>query len=234
MFSVIFEVEPWSDKWDAYLDSAKMLRPKLEQVDGFVDNLRYKSLGREDGSCRCRIGATKKSVVRWRTRMRHHEAQEKGRGDILRDYHLRVGQLTEDTRAARGVRAPRTAPRRDRGRRCHDGHAHRCQEAGQSTRELRTGGRGQGPGSGSRGRGTRWLGCLRCGADAGRSDPADVLERAKPGQGLRGEGEASGRREASPGSRGARLRHVRPTRSAPILPGCHSSARVKEPAGLLR
>jgi hypothetical protein len=29
--------------------NAKMLRPELEQVDGFIDNIRYKSLTREGG-----------------------------------------------------------------------------------------------------------------------------------------------------------------------------------------
>jgi hypothetical protein len=41
MFSVLFEVHPKSDQWDAYLGYAKMLRPELEQVEGFVDNIRY-------------------------------------------------------------------------------------------------------------------------------------------------------------------------------------------------
>jgi hypothetical protein len=36
MFSVIFEVHPRADQWDACLGSAKTLRPELEQVDGFV------------------------------------------------------------------------------------------------------------------------------------------------------------------------------------------------------
>jgi hypothetical protein len=34
--------------------------------------------------------------------MRHHEVQEKGRGEVLLDYHLRVGQLTRDTRVPDG------------------------------------------------------------------------------------------------------------------------------------
>jgi hypothetical protein len=46
MFSVIFEVRPWSDQWDAYLDNAKMLQPELERLDGFIDNVRYRSLTR--------------------------------------------------------------------------------------------------------------------------------------------------------------------------------------------
>ena len=34
--------------------------------------------------------------------MRHHQTQEKGRTEILLDYHLRVGQLTRDTRLPEG------------------------------------------------------------------------------------------------------------------------------------
>jgi len=34
------------------------------------------------------------SVVRWRTKMGHHEVQEWGRGEVLSDYHLRIGQIT--------------------------------------------------------------------------------------------------------------------------------------------
>jgi hypothetical protein len=47
MFSVLFEVHPKKEEWDAYLGFAKMLRPELERVKGFVDNIRYKSLSRE-------------------------------------------------------------------------------------------------------------------------------------------------------------------------------------------
>ena len=46
MFSVIFEVFPNKENWDD-LDNAEMLRAELEQVEGFVDNIRYKSLTRE-------------------------------------------------------------------------------------------------------------------------------------------------------------------------------------------
>ena len=39
MFSVIFEALPNKENWDDYLDNAKMLRPELEQEEGFVDNI---------------------------------------------------------------------------------------------------------------------------------------------------------------------------------------------------
>ena len=102
MFSVLFEVHPRSDKWDAYLGYAKMLRPELEQIDGFVDNIRYRSLTRDGWILSLSGWRDEKSVVRWRTRRRHHEVQEKGRSEILSDYHLRVGQITQDTRLPEG------------------------------------------------------------------------------------------------------------------------------------
>ena len=102
MFSVIFEVHPKTEQWDNYLGKAKMLRPELEQVDGFVDNIRYRSLTREGWILSLSGWRDEKSVVRWRTRMRHHEVQEKGRSEILLDYHLRVGEVTQDTRVPDG------------------------------------------------------------------------------------------------------------------------------------
>jgi hypothetical protein len=47
MFSVIFGVHPRPEQWDAYFENAMMLLPELERVDGFVDNIRYRSLTRE-------------------------------------------------------------------------------------------------------------------------------------------------------------------------------------------
>ena len=102
MFSVIFEVHPKPEQWDAYLDNAKMLRPELEQVDGFVDNIRYKSLTRAGWILSLSGWRDEKSVVRWRTARRHHMVQEKGRSEILLDYHLRVGQVTRDTHVPAG------------------------------------------------------------------------------------------------------------------------------------
>src|SRR5580692_5009020 len=102
MFSVIFEVHPKPEQWNAYLANAKMLRPELEQVDGFVDNIRYRSLTREGWILSLSGWRDEKSLVRWRTRARHHEVQQKGRDEILADYHLRVGQITADSQVPEG------------------------------------------------------------------------------------------------------------------------------------
>ena len=102
MFAVIFEVHPGPGQWDNYLGNAKLLRPELEKLAGFVANLRYRSLTREGWILSLSSWRDEKAVVRWRTRPRHHDVQEKGRNGILQDYHLRVGQLTQDTRLPAG------------------------------------------------------------------------------------------------------------------------------------
>jgi heme-degrading monooxygenase HmoA len=102
MFSVLFEVRPKSERWDAYLGYAKMLRPELEQVDGFVDNVRYRSLTREGWILSLSGWRDEKALVRWRTQAKHHQIQEKGRFEVFRDYRLRVGQVTRDSRLPEG------------------------------------------------------------------------------------------------------------------------------------
>jgi heme-degrading monooxygenase HmoA len=102
MFSVLFEVLPNKENWDDYLNNAKMLRPELEAINGFVDNIRYKSLTRDGWILSLSNWRDEKSLVRWRTQSRHHQVQQKGRDAILADYHLRVGQLTADNQLPKG------------------------------------------------------------------------------------------------------------------------------------
>jgi heme-degrading monooxygenase HmoA len=102
MFSVIFEVHPKPEQWDAYLGLGKMLKPELEKIDGFVDNVRYRSLRHEGWLLSLSGWRDEKALVRWRTQARHHIVQEKGRSEIFLDYHLRIGQVTEDTKVPDG------------------------------------------------------------------------------------------------------------------------------------
>ena len=93
MFAVLFEVQPKSEKWDEYLGIAKLLKPELEAIDGFVDNIRYRSLTRAGWLLSLSIWRDERALVRWRTQAVHHGAQEKGRFEVFGDYHLRVGEL---------------------------------------------------------------------------------------------------------------------------------------------
>src|ERR1700744_3872455 len=97
MFSVIFEFFPKAERFAEYLALAKQLRPLLMQIDGFIDNERFESKRRPGWILSHSTWRDEKSVVRWRTTGEHHLVQEQGRQQVLRDYHLRVGDVTADT-----------------------------------------------------------------------------------------------------------------------------------------
>jgi heme-degrading monooxygenase HmoA len=93
MFAVIFEVEPYPDRWDDYLTQAATLRPDLFQIDGFLDNRRFSSRGRPGWLLSLSLWRDETAVIRWRTHAGHHAAQTAGRQTVFRDYHLRVGEV---------------------------------------------------------------------------------------------------------------------------------------------
>jgi heme-degrading monooxygenase HmoA len=98
MFVVIFEVQPKAERWNDYLDTARMLRPELERIDGFIDNERYRSERVEGRVLSLSTWRDEKALIRWRTQATHHtEGQERGRFEIFADYHLRVGEVTRDS-----------------------------------------------------------------------------------------------------------------------------------------
>src|SRR3954471_7193481 len=103
MFAVIFEVHPKPEQWDGYLGLGRMLKPELERIDGFAENVRYRSLTRAGWLLSLSIWRDEKALVRWRTQARHHLVQERGRSEIFLDYHLRIGELISDTVPPDGV-----------------------------------------------------------------------------------------------------------------------------------
>lgn len=96
MFTVLFEVHPKAERYDDYLGYAKLLRPELERIDGFVANVRYRSLSRDGWLLSRSDWRDEKALVRWRTQALHHGVQEKGRFEVFADYRLRVGERVRD------------------------------------------------------------------------------------------------------------------------------------------
>jgi heme-degrading monooxygenase HmoA len=102
MFSAMLEVNPVPEQFDAYLGMAKMLRPELEKIEGFIDNNRYASLTRDGWLLSLSSWRDEKSLIRWRTTTKHHKIQQAARDRVFADYRLRIGQTVADTRLPQG------------------------------------------------------------------------------------------------------------------------------------
>jgi heme-degrading monooxygenase HmoA len=102
MFSAMLEVNPKPEQFDAYLGMAKMLRPELEKIEGFIDNNRYASLTREGWLLSLSSWRDEKSLVRWRTTTAHHKIQQAARDRVFADYRLRIGQVVSDNQLPAG------------------------------------------------------------------------------------------------------------------------------------
>jgi heme-degrading monooxygenase HmoA len=103
MFAVIFTVQPKKERWNDYLGLAKYLKPKLEAVDGFIENERFESKRTHGRLLSLSTWRDEKAVVRWRTIGEHRSVQERGRFEIFEDYHLSVGEITRDSSPPQGI-----------------------------------------------------------------------------------------------------------------------------------
>jgi heme-degrading monooxygenase HmoA len=97
MFLVIFDVRAKPEMSDVYAKRVALLKRELAQIDGFVDQTLYRSLTRDGWLLSVSTWRDEKAVVRWRTQPVHSSMQQRCRSDVFVDYHLRVGQLTQDT-----------------------------------------------------------------------------------------------------------------------------------------
>jgi len=104
MFVVIFEVQPRKERWDDYLALAKQLKPKLEAIDGFIDNERFHSKRTEGRLLSLSTWRDEKAVIRWRTHGEHHGVQEKAASKCSRTTTCASAEVTADTCPPHGMR----------------------------------------------------------------------------------------------------------------------------------
>jgi|HigsolmetaAR202D_1030399.scaffolds.fasta_scaffold00162_36 Uncharacterized enzyme involved in biosynthesis of extracellular polysaccharides len=97
MFVVLFEVEPYAARTQDYLQFGKLLRPELEQIDGFIDNERFASTPSSARILSLSTWRDEKALIRWRTHATHHSVQEQGRNLVFSGYTLRVGEVCFDS-----------------------------------------------------------------------------------------------------------------------------------------
>jgi heme-degrading monooxygenase HmoA len=106
MIAVIFEVRPAEGRKSAYLEHAAALRAELETVDGFVSVERFQSLSDDGKMLSLSFWRDEASILNWRNRPCHRDAQSAGRGGIFADYRLRVVGVIRDYGMFERTQAP--------------------------------------------------------------------------------------------------------------------------------
>ena len=96
MHAVIFEVWPKEEGRQEYLDIAAALRPRLEQIDGFISIERFQSLTEPGKVLSLSFWRDDAAIAEWRRVEAHRIAQGKGRNELFRDYRLRIAAVVRD------------------------------------------------------------------------------------------------------------------------------------------
>ena len=96
MHAVIFEVWPKEEGRQEYLDIAAALLPVLEKMDGFISIERFQSLSDPGKILSLSFWRDDAAIANWRQVERHRKAQAKGRGELFRDYRLRIAGVIRD------------------------------------------------------------------------------------------------------------------------------------------
>lgn len=96
MIAVIFEVIPHPAHRQDYLDAAAMLRPMLDDIDGFISIERFESLSQPGKILSLSFWRDEAAVAHWRNTEAHRQIQSQGRASIFADYRLRVAAVMRD------------------------------------------------------------------------------------------------------------------------------------------
>jgi heme-degrading monooxygenase HmoA len=106
MHAVIFEVWPKDEGRQEYLDIAAALKPRLEQMDGFISIERFESLSEKGKILSLSFWRDDAAIAAWRRVEAHRLAQAKGRGELFADYRLRIAAVARDYGMADRGEAP--------------------------------------------------------------------------------------------------------------------------------
>ena len=96
MIAVIFEVMPHPDRKSDYLDMAALMRPLVDEIDGFISVERFKSLTNPNKLLSLSFFRDEEAIQNWRRLTKHRAAQSAGRSGMFTDYHLRIAHVLRD------------------------------------------------------------------------------------------------------------------------------------------
>ena len=96
MIAVIFEVKTNATHKADYLNAAAVLRPQLDEFDGFISIERFESLSEPGKILSLSFWRDEEAVRNWRNLDAHRAIQAAGRDHIFADYRLRVADVIRD------------------------------------------------------------------------------------------------------------------------------------------
>lgn len=106
MIAVIFEVTPHRTMRQAYLDIAADLKPRLQNIDGFISIERYQSLNDPERLLSLSFWRDEAAVQQWRMQEEHRAAQQQGRQQMFQHYRIRVAGVMRDYGSQEREQAP--------------------------------------------------------------------------------------------------------------------------------
>ena len=116
MHAVIFEVWPKDKGRQEYLDIAAALKPRLEQMDGFISIERFESLTDKGKILSLSFFRDEAAIEAWRNVSEHRRSQAKGRAQIFDNYRIRIAGVVRDYGMNERAEAPKDS------RALHDAH----------------------------------------------------------------------------------------------------------------
>lgn len=93
MHLLLFEVTPFPERRNEYLDIAARLKAELERVGGCQHIERFRNLGHAEKLLSFQIWTDEASIVAWRNNTAHQGVQLHGRDHVFEDYRLRVAEV---------------------------------------------------------------------------------------------------------------------------------------------
>lgn len=96
MIAVLFEVTPYPEHKQTYMDIAQSLKSDLAAIDGFISVERFQSLTDPCKLLSLSYFKDEEAVQRWRLHGEHQQAQLQGKNTLFQSYHIRVAAVVRD------------------------------------------------------------------------------------------------------------------------------------------
>ncbi len=96
MIAVIFEVWPVAERAHEYFDIAAELKPRLQEIEGFISIERFESLATKGKYLSLSFWRDEEAIRAWRNLEVHRQAQATGRESVFAEYRIRVASVIRD------------------------------------------------------------------------------------------------------------------------------------------